>query len=83
MPTGPDADLVSFSLPFCPPSLFPVVWDRIAPPWGRLLGSCLATKTSGQRFPTIHTTRTEAEVLFQLFEIERFEEVEQDGQTVL
>ena len=30
-----------------------------------------------------HHTRAEAEALFQLFEIERFDEVEQDGETAV
>jgi len=69
----PDADLVnaSFSLPFCQPSFFPVVWDRIVRSGlvvfaGQLFGDRdeWATITTNT-----HHTHAEAEALFQLFEL--------------
>jgi len=54
----------------------------ITPPWGRCWA--IDDRDSGQRLPQ-YTPRTHAEAgaLFQLFEMERFDEVEQDGQTAL
>jgi len=46
-----------------------------------LLGSCLAIGTVGNDYHQYTPYHAEAEALFQLFEIERFDEVEQDGQT--
>lgn len=85
----PDADLVnaSFSLPFCQPSFFPVVWERIVRslrPGGRFAGQLFGDRDEWATITTnTHHTHAEAEALFQLFEIERFDEVEQDGQTAL
>jgi SAM-dependent methyltransferase len=85
----PDADLVnaSFSLPFCPPSFFPIVWDRIVRSLrrgGRFAGQLFGDKDEWATIPKYtHHTRIEVEALLEPFEIERFEEVEQDGQTAL
>jgi hypothetical protein len=47
----------------------------------RLLNSSFALPFSNREL-TFHT-RTEAEALFNGFELERFDEVEEDGQTAL
>lgn len=85
----PDADLInaSFSLPFCPPELFSAMWDRIVRSLrhgGRFAGQLFGDQDEWATIPTnTHHTRAEAEALFQLFEIERFDEVEQDGETAV
>jgi hypothetical protein len=85
----PDADLVNagFSLPFCPPEHFDDVWSRIAGsirPEGRFSGQLFGNRDqwAGERELTFHT-RAQAEALLSGFEVERFGEVESDGQTAL
>jgi tellurite methyltransferase len=85
----PDADLVNagFSLPFCPPQHFGGVWLRIVEsirPGGRFSGQLFGDRDqwAGERGMTFHR-RPEAEALFAAFELERFEEVEADGQTAM
>ena len=82
-------DLVnaSWSLPFCPPGVFDVVWERIVDslrPGGRFCGQLFGERDewSTEDDMTFHT-RVQAEALFQLFELECFDEVEEDGQTAL
>ena len=83
----PVCDLVnsSFALPFCHPSDFAIVWDRI------LTSLRTGGRFSGQLFGdrdgwamnedmTFHS-RNDAEALFSTFERESFEEVEEDGHT--
>ena len=87
--TWPDVDLVNagFSLPFCPPEHFGAVWARIAAsirPGGRFSGQLFGDRDewAGEREMTF-MTRAEAESLLAGFELERFDEVEADGQTAL
>lgn len=84
----PTADLVnsSFALPFCVPDRFTEVWARILEslqPGGRFSGHLFGDRdgwaTDGL---TVHT-RAEAEALLAAFELERFDEVEEDGHTAL
>jgi tellurite methyltransferase len=85
----PDADLVNagFSLPFCVPEQFEGVWRRVVAsihPSGRFSGQLFGERDqwAGEREMTFHT-RAEAEALLAGFELERFDEVETDGQTAL
>ena len=87
--TWPDADLVnaSFSLPFAPPASFDVVWRHVVKsirPGGRFSGQLFGERDewAGSKEMTFHR-RGEAEALFEPFELERFDEVETDGQTAL
>ena len=85
----PDADLVnsSFALPFCPPGDFPEVWERIERslrPGGRFSGHLFGDRDewSNEEDMTFQT-RAEAEALFSCFEVELFDEVEEDSETAV
>jgi SAM-dependent methyltransferase len=87
--TLPPCDLVnaSWSLPFCRPEMFDVVWERIANavrPGGRFCGQLFGERDewAAEDDMTFHT-REEAERLFVVFELERFDELEEDGKTAL
>lgn len=96
----PASDLVnaSFSLPFCPPERFAVVWQRIVSslrPGGRFCGQLFgdrdewASRSSSSRdawlTPSSMTFHTRAEVdeLLRDFEVEQLVEVEEDGTTAV
>lgn len=83
----PAADLVnsSFALPFCPPEAFPALWRRIEGSLragGRFSGHLFGDRDgwSGEDELTFQT-RGEVESLLAGFEVERLEEVEEDGST--
>ncbi len=85
----PQADLVNagFSLPFGAPEHFADVWARIRNslvPGGRFSGQLFGDRDqwATDRDMTF-LTRAQAEALFDGFELERFEEVEADGQTAV
>ena len=85
----PSADLVnsSFALPFCPPADFPAVWERIEASLhggGRFSGHLFGDRDgwSNEEDLTFHT-RPQAETLFSQFELELFDEVEEDGKTAV
>jgi len=85
----PSADLVnsSFALPFCPPADFPAVWERIEASLhrgGRFSGHLFGDRDgwSNEEDLTFHT-RSQAETLFSQFELELFDEVEEDGKTAV
>jgi SAM-dependent methyltransferase len=85
----PEASLVnsSFALPFCPPESFDAVWSRIREslaPGGRFSGQLFGDRDSwaGEQEMTFHS-RAAAEGLFDGLALERFDEVEEDGQTAL
>lgn len=86
----PSADLVNagFSIPFCPPEHFGDVWARVVAsigPGGRFSGQLFGDRdewATGERELTFHT-RAEAEALLAGFDLERFDEVEEDGRTAL
>lgn len=87
--TWPECDLLnsSFALPFCHPDDFPAVWERIVAslrPGGRFAGQLFGERDgwSGNDDMTFQT-RAEAEALFAGFELERFDEYEEDGHTAL
>jgi tellurite methyltransferase len=85
----PECDLAnaSWSLPFCPPEMFGVVWNRIVDalvPDGRFAGQLFGDRdewSTGSDM-TFHT-RARAEALFGGFELERFDEEEMDGETAV
>jgi tellurite methyltransferase len=85
----PPAHLVnsSFALPFCEPVAFPAVWARVVdslPAGGRFCGQLFGDRDgwSEQRDLTF-LARDQALELLREFELERFEEIEEDGQTAL
>jgi tellurite methyltransferase len=85
----PAAELVnsSFALPFCPPAAFPDVWSRLVEsvlPGGRFSGHLFGDRDewSGESDMTFHT-RAEAEAILDAFELERFDEVDEDGTTAV
>jgi SAM-dependent methyltransferase len=77
----------SFALPFCAPDRFDDLWRRVVASLeggGRFSGQLFGERDewASNRELTFHT-RTEAEALFNGFDLERFDEVEEDGQTAL
>jgi SAM-dependent methyltransferase len=85
----PRAELVnaSFSLPFSPPNRFPEVWERIRAsiaPGGRFSGQLFGERDgwAGEKDMTFQS-REAAEGLFRGFELERFDEEENDGETAV
>lgn len=85
----PACDLVnaSYALPFCPPTEFPRMWRRIVSslrPGGRFAGQLFGDRDgwSGQAEMTFQT-RKQAERLLAGFELEHFDEREEDGQTAV
>jgi tellurite methyltransferase len=85
--TFPPADLInaSFSLPFCAPGSFDAVWDRLVAALasgGRFCGQLFGNRDSWAGNPdrTFHTLERVQELL-RPFELEFFQEVEEDGTT--
>jgi tellurite methyltransferase len=85
----PSADLVnaSFSLPFCPPVHFSVVWQRVVAsilPGGRFSGQLFGERDewADQKDMTFHS-RGEVEQLLRNLEVECLDELEEDGTTAL
>jgi SAM-dependent methyltransferase len=81
----PRADLVwaSFSLFFCRPEAFPDVWAKVTAaiePGGRFAGQLLGDRDAWAPNDDITAFgRDEAIALFDAFDLERFEEVEEEG----
>jgi SAM-dependent methyltransferase len=85
----PSADLVnsSYALPFCPPRAFPDLWRRIErslEPGGRFSGQLFGDRDgwSDEDDLSFHT-RAEVEALLAGFDVERFDEVEEDSSTAM
>jgi tellurite methyltransferase len=85
----PPARLVnaSFALPFCEPGIFKNFWAEIVralPPGGRFAGHFFGPKDSWASKPEM-TFQTEAEIkaLLADFEIEFFQEIDEEGKTAL
>ncbi|MCI0632464.1 MAG: methyltransferase domain-containing protein [Actinobacteria bacterium] len=82
----PTADLVwaSFSLFFCPPDRFAVLWAKVRDavrPGGRFAGQLLGDRDTWASKSEISAfARADAERLLDGLEIERFEEEEEDGE---
>jgi tellurite methyltransferase len=75
----------SFAIPFCPPSAFPAVWQRIQTslrPGGRFSGQLFGDRDgwSGEQDITFQT-RPQVETLLASFDVEQLEEIEEDGTT--
>ena len=83
----PDADLVnsSFALPFCPPAAFPGLWRRIGRslrPGGRFCGQLFGDRDGwSDEDDLTFQTRAEVEALLSSLEVERLDEIEEDGKT--
>ncbi len=83
----PAADLVnaSFSLPFCRPEAFPAFWRRIAaalPPGGRFAGHFFGPRDGWAGDPgIIYLPEADLRALLAAFDIERFDEEEDDAET--
>jgi len=83
----PTCDLLnaSFSLPFCPPASFPGLWGRIVEsirPGGRFAGQFFGEHDQWAGSGIVVQSRETLERLLAPFELERFEELENDGSTV-
>ena len=75
----------SFSLPFCPPDRFGEVWSRIVDsirPGGRFSGQLFGDRDEWAGSGIVVQTRGEAEELLRPFEVERLDEVDEDGSTL-
>jgi SAM-dependent methyltransferase len=85
--TWPETDLVnsSFALPFCPPVAFPGLWQRIERslrPGGRFCGQLFGDRDGwSDEDDLTFQTRAEMEALLASLEIERLDEIEEDGST--
>jgi membrane dipeptidase len=84
----PRCDLLnaSFSLPFCPPELFPGLWQRIVGsivPGGRFAGQFFGERDDWARTGLAVQTRTEVEALLEPFEVELFDEFDGEGPTAI
>ncbi len=83
------ADLVnsSFALPFCPPAHFPALWERIASSLrrgGRFSGQLFGERDGWAREPALSfQRRAEVEEMLRTFQLERFDEIEEDGKTAI
>jgi len=85
--TWPASDLVnaSWSLAFCAPDVFASVWQRIVSSLregGRFCGQLFGDRDGWAPADDVtFLPRNQAEELFAKFELERFEEVDEDSQT--
>ena len=85
----PEADLVNagYALPFCPPEGFRALWQRVVAsvrPGGRFSGQLFGDHDEWAADPELtFLTRAEALALLEPFELERFDEEDEDGKTAL
>jgi tellurite methyltransferase len=77
----------SWALPFCAPASFPEVWERVASSLrsgGRFAGQLFGDRDGWAPADDItFLPRARAEALFVVFDLERFDEIEEDSQTAL
>jgi SAM-dependent methyltransferase len=83
----PPCDLfnASFALPFCPPDRFDEVWGRIVGsirPGGRFSGQLYGDRDERAGPGITVQTRAELDELLRPFEVERLDEVDEDGSTL-
>ena len=85
----PETDLVnsSFALPFCRPEAFPALWSRIVAslrPRSRFCGQLFGDRDgwSGEDEMTF-LTRASLDELLDGLDVERLDEVEEDGRTAI
>jgi len=86
--TWPRCDLVnaSFALPFCAPASFAALWARIVEslrPGGRFCGQLFGERDQWAGSGIVVVSREELERLLAPFEVERLDEEEADGSTVI
>ena len=85
----PEADLVnaSFSLPFCAPDRFDEVWARVRAgiaPGGRFAGQLFGDRDEwASSKDLVFLPRARVEAVLDGLELERFDELEEDGTTAL
>ena len=85
----PQADLVnsSFALPFCRPEAFPGVWARIVgslQPGGRFCGQLFGDRDGwSDEEEMTFLTRTSLDELLSGLDVERLDELEEDGRTAV
>ena len=85
----PEADLVnaSFSLPFCAPDRFDEVWARVRAgiaPGGRFAGQLFGDRDEwASSKDLVFLPRARVEAMLDGLELERFDELEEDGTTAL
>jgi tellurite methyltransferase len=83
----PDLVNSSFALPFCPPEAFPALWQRIKSslhPGGRFSGQLFGDRDGwSDETDMTFQTRAQLEALLESLEIERLDEVEEDGSTAV
>jgi hypothetical protein len=83
------ADLVnsSFALPFCPPYHLPALWERIVSSLargGRFSGQLFGERDGWAQEPALSfQRRAEIEQMLHAFQLERFDEIEEDGKTAI
>jgi trans-aconitate methyltransferase len=84
----PSVDLVhaSLSIPFCKPEYFPGLWQKIVDaikPGGRFAGQFFGVRDSWANQPdmTFHTEE-QVRAMLEPFEIESFQEMDEDGNAV-
>src|SRR6266516_2803532 len=77
----------SFALPFCPPDRFPALWERIPSSLrrgGRFSGQLFGDRDAWAQDPALSFhRRADVEDLLQAFQLERFDEIEEDGKTAV
>ena len=83
----PDADLVNagYALPFCPPDRFGALWQRVVAsvcPGGRFSGQLFGDHDEWAGSGIVVQTRAEVEELLRPFDVERLDEVDEDGSTI-
>ena len=85
----PEADLVnsSFALPFCRPDAFRAVWSRIVAslrPGGRFCGQLFGDRDGWSHEQEMtFLTRVSLDELLGGLEVERLDELEEDGRTAI
>ncbi|PSF39226.1 class I SAM-dependent methyltransferase [Aphanothece hegewaldii CCALA 016] len=87
LPLETDLINASFSLPFCPSSAFFTLWEKIVKSLrsgGRFSGQFFGDRDSWAIYPSMtHLSCQQVEILLKPFEVELFQEQEQDGLTPL
>jgi len=87
LPANVDLINASFCLPFCPPAVFPDLWQRLTNalrPGGRMCGQLFGDRDSWAIYdPMTHHTRAQVEALLHPFTIEMLEEEAHPGKTAM
>ncbi|WP_017314841.1 class I SAM-dependent methyltransferase [Mastigocladopsis repens] len=87
LPESVDLVNASFSLPFCRPESFPILWQKILSSLrsgGRFCGQLFGERDSWAIYTSMnHHTRQQVETLLQPFEIEMLKEEDHPGKTAI